>query len=84
MYLRPSKNGFVLWNSTTAMRRNGHQPSRVAAFLCSEFGIEVVSQARKQKEEAYPFAALAFFERLVIRQGVKAPSLISSAAWGRA
>ncbi len=80
MFLRPSAD-FVLWNSTSAMRRNGHRPSGVAAYLAAEFGIHVYDPRRIDDDSPYPFEALAYFERLV---GVNAPSLVYDEPWGRA
>jgi hypothetical protein len=83
MFLRPSSD-FVLWNSTSAMRRNGFRPSEVAEYLSSQYGIEIYDPRRKEPEKPYPFEALAFFEKLVIRDGVKAPSLVYDEPWGNA
>lgn len=83
MFLRPSKD-FVLWNSTAAMRRNGFRPSEIAGFLSSEYGIEIYDPRRKNAEKPSAFEALAFFEKLVIRKDVQAPSLVYDHAWGNA
>lgn len=84
MFLRPSKD-FTLWNSTSAMRRHGFRPSAVAERLHNEYGIEIYDPRRKEDEEKpYPFEAVAFFERLVVGDGVQAPSLVYDEPWGRA
>jgi hypothetical protein len=83
MFLRPSKH-FVLWNSTSAMRRNGYQPSTVAAHLTDKYGIEIYDPRRKDEDSPYPFGALAYFEGLVVREGSKAPSLVYDEPWGQA
>jgi hypothetical protein len=82
MFLRPSSD-FVLWNSTSVMRRNGFVPSEVARHLATTYGIEVYDPRRKE-DDRYPFEALAFFEKLVIRNGVQAPSLLYDDVWGQA
>jgi hypothetical protein len=79
MYLQPSE-GFSLWNSATVMRRNGYRPSGVAAFLNAEFGIE----AHEGGGTYMPKEALEYFERLVIRDGMNAPSLLRDDVWGTA
>jgi hypothetical protein len=67
------------------MRRNGFRPSEVAEHMASEYGIEVYDPRRKgEPEKPYPFQAIAFFEKLVIRDGVQAPSLVYDSPWGNA
>jgi hypothetical protein len=83
MFLRPSSD-FVLWNNTSVMRRNGFRPSEVAEHLSREYGVEIHDPRRREPEKPYPFEALAFFEKLVIRDGVQAPSLVYDAPWGNA
>jgi hypothetical protein len=83
MYLRPSKN-LVFWNSTSAMRRNGYVPSEIAQKLVIEYGIPIDGPQRKRRPRGKPIDALAFFEKLVIRTGVHAPSLVHDDCWGNA
>ena len=80
IYLQPYE-GVILWNSAAAMRRNGYRPSGVAAYLNKEFGVQPHDHFR---EGGISIEALEYFERLVIREGVSAPSLLRDQVWGQA